>query len=355
MPNSIDNLSWTCPTARTPADNVLLAHGEGGRLMRKLLRERILPILGVASQEDAAAVNFVRGDCDENRLAITTDSFVVSPLFFPGGDIGCLAVYGTLNDLAVAGAQPLCLTLSLIIEEGFSLELLERILTSAAVAAKATNTPIVAGDTKVVPRGAADGLFINTSAVGRYRAATLLSSHSIQVGDILIASGPIAKHGIAVLAARENLQLQPAPHSDCASLVDACRSIQLALGSDLHAMRDATRGGVSAVMHEWAEACGATLQLVESQLPVADETRGACELLGLDPLVVANEGTFVAAVAPQAAERALEALRQCPVSAAAQVIGRVIEPLAFPVVIERLFSKLQPLDEPSGAQLPRIC
>ncbi|MEO8268953.1 MAG: AIR synthase-related protein, partial [Aureliella sp.] len=176
-----------------------------------------------------------------------------------------------------------------------------------------------------------------------------------KVGDVLIASGPIGQHGIAVMAARENLQLQPAPRSDCAPLVDACRSLWEALGSDLHAMRDATRGGVAAVMHEWAEGCGATMQLVESQIPVANDTRGACELLGLDPLVVANEGTFMAAVAPQAAERALESLHRIPVSASAQVIGRVIEPLAFPVVIERIFSKLQPLDEPSGAQLPRIC
>jgi hydrogenase expression/formation protein HypE len=340
----------TCPTERANGDCILLAHGEGGRLMRQLLRERIVPILGTSTVEDAGRI-----PTDAGELAITTDGFVVSPLFFPGGDIGSLAVFGTVNDLAVAGADPLCITLGLIIEEGLPLDQLDRILSSIAAAAKECEVRVVAGDTKVVPRGAADKLFINTAGVGRYRDVSRLSCQRIQVGDVLIVSGPIGQHGIAVLAARENLNLHPEPQSDSASLRMACAALHNELGHDLRAMRDATRGGVSAVLHEWAEASSTTLKLDENKLPVTATTRGVCELLGLDPLYVANEGTFVAAVKPAAQKRALEVLRSLSVSAQAQVIGTVIAKRSSPVVIERMLGSLQPVDEPTGAPLPRIC
>jgi hydrogenase expression/formation protein HypE len=328
----------------------MLAHGEGGRLMRKLLKERILPILGGPANEDAASFT-TRAE----ELAITTDSYVVSPLFFPGGDIGSLAVYGTINDLAVAGAEALCITLGLILEEGLPLEILDRVLQSVADSARECGVSVVAGDTKVVPRGAADKLFINTTGVGRYRFANRLSSDSIQEGDVLLVSGPIGQHGVAVLAARENLDMSPAPRSDCAALHHACAALQGAIGSDLRAMRDATRGGVSAVLHEWADASHKTMKLVQSKIPVSAEVQGVCELLGLDPLYVANEGTFVVAVAPTVADKAIDALRSLHVSKSAKAIGSVMSKQSSPVVIERMLGVLQPVDEPSGAPLPRIC
>ncbi len=340
----------TCPTERINSDCILLAHGEGGRLMRQLLRDRISPILGTITSEDA-----VRIAVDAGELAITTDSFVVSPLFFPGGDIGSLAVYGTVNDLSVAGADPICLTLGLIIEEGLPLQQLDQILISIAAAAQACGVSVVAGDTKVVPRGAADKLFINTTGVGQFRAASRLSCEFLQPDDVLIVSGPIGQHGIAVLAAREKLNLHPEPRSDSAGLHMACAMLHRELGSDLRTMRDATRGGLSAVLHEWSDASCMTMKLDESKIPVNSTTRGVCELLGLDPLYVANEGTFVAAVKPSALNRALQVLRSIPVSAKAQAIGTVVAKLSSPVVIERLLGSLQPVDEPAGAPLPRIC
>lgn len=340
----------TCPVERISSDCVLLAHGEGGRLMRHLLKTRILPILAVEATEDSGRICVESGE-----MALSTDSYVVSPLIFPGGDIGSLAVYGTANDLAVAGADPICLTVSLIIEEGLSFDVLDRVLLSISNAAIECGVQIVSGDTKVVPRGAADKLFINTTGVGRYRSASRLSCGSIKVGDLLVASGPIGRHGIAVLSARERLRMIPEPRSDSAALQVACAALHNALGTQLRAMRDATRGGVSAVMHEWAEASQSTMRLEEVRIPVASNTRGICELLGLDPLYVANEGIFLSAIAPDAIDRALEVLHAIPVSASAQLIGRVIARQSSPVVIERMLGVLHPVDEPSGAPLPRIC
>lgn len=345
--------NFQCPAPLPPlSDCVTLAHGEGGFMMRRLIRDRIWSKLPPLATDlgDAADVGKVEGS-----IAVTTDSYVVSPLFFPGGDIGSMSVYGTVNDLAVAGAEPLWLTLSLIMEEGLSLTILDRVIESIANAAKICNVKIVAGDTKVVPRGAADGLFINTSGIGRLLRTPLVGASQIQVGDLLIVSGPIGCHGIAVLAARENLGFTPEPRSDSASIQYATCTLHSAIGGDLRTMRDATRGGLSAVMHEWAEASGLTMKLDESRVPVTAEVRGVCELLGLDPLYVANEGTFVAAIAPRAVDRALRELRAIPQTAASCVIGEVIESKISPVVIERLLGRLVAVDEPAGAPLPRIC
>jgi hydrogenase expression/formation protein HypE len=339
-----------CPSEKAEKDVVLLAHGEGGRLMRRLLRERIVPILGTSSREDATRFPIGVGE-----IAVTTDSYVVTPLFFPGGDIGSLAVHGTINDLAVAGAEALCITLSLIIEEGLSFETLDRILQSVANAARECGVSVVAGDTKVVPRGAADKLFINTTGVGRFRNGTRLNCESIREGDILLVSGPIGHHGVAILASRENLCLTPEPRSDCAALHQACAVLQDALGGNLRAMRDATRGGVSAVLYEWSEASNKTMKIDESEIPISPEVQGVCELLGLDPLYVANEGTFVAAIAPTSVDLAIEVLRSLRVSKSAKAIGCVLRKQSSPVVIERMLGLLQPVDEPSGAPLPRIC
>jgi hydrogenase expression/formation protein HypE len=345
------NLNCPIPAAGS-SNRVMLAHGEGGRLMRQLITQHILPtldneILRVAS--DAATLPVLGG-----RIAMTTDSFVVSPLFFPGGDIGSLAIYGTVNDLAVAGAKPRWISLALILEEGLELTVLERVLASIAAAAERARVSVVTGDTKVVPRGAADRLFINTTGIGEFIAAPAAGPHAIEVGDELIVTGPIGCHGIAVMAAREGIEFDPPPRSDSAPLAGAVHALQKA-GLRVRAMRDATRGGVGAVLYEWAEACGKTLAVEEQLLPVLAEVRGACELLGLDPIHVANEGTMLVAVPRGESERTVDILRGISETASSVCIGRVEPPGLAAVVVERGAHQQIPLDEPVGAPLPRIC
>ncbi len=348
--------SWqlNCPVSlRDHAECVTLAHGEGGRLSRKLIQERILKILQpVASQflDDATRLPH-----SGQPLAMTTDSFVVTPLFFPGGDIGSLAVYGTVNDLAVSGARPLWLTLSLIIEEGLPLAVLERILESVARAAGETAVQIVAGDTKVVPRGAVDGLFINTAGVGELLAPVPPGPEQLQAGDELIVSGPLGQHGMAVMAVREELGIEPLPQSDSGSLFPAVEQLRHALGSRIRCLRDATRGGAAAVLHEWAEACGKTLSIEERTLPVTPEVRGISELLGLDPLHIANEGTMLLAVEQGAAAEAVAQLQTIPGMERASRIGVVRERGVAPVTVQRTLGADQPLADPLGSPLPRIC
>ncbi|MFN0056570.1 MAG: hydrogenase expression/formation protein HypE [Planctomycetales bacterium] len=347
--------TWTtaCPIgAADVEDRILLAHGEGGRLMRRLLQQTILPALagdGPRDLEDAARLPAVPGP-----LAFTTDSFVVSPLFFPGGDIGTLAVYGTVNDLVVSGARPLWLSLSLILEEGLPLAVLERVIRSISAAATVAGVQIAAGDTKVVPRGAADQLFINTSGIGQLWESPPPGAGSLLPGDELVISGPIGRHGIAVLASRENLGFEPPPESDCAPLIEPAARLRDA-GIPVRAMRDATRGGVAAVLHEWAEASGITLTIDEHSLPITPDVRGACELLGLDPLHVANEGTMLVAVAAGCGAAAVAALRQSAISAGAALIGQARPQGLAPATVRRVLGTEQPLDEPQGSPLPRIC
>jgi len=358
MPNESNDrpTAWglACPVPIDPqGERVTLVHGEGGRLMRRLIRERILPRFdGRALNElgDAARLESVEG-----RLAVTTDSFVVSPLFFPGGDIGSLAVHGTVNDLAVAGARPLWLTLSLILEEGLPLSVLEAVLESVAQAARETNVAVVTGDTKVVPRGAADGLFLNTTGIGQLIDPVPPGPTALGEGDELLVTGPVGRHGIAVLSARESFGFEPPPRSDSAPLVRVAETLRAALGPRVRAMRDATRGGVAAVLHEWAEASGHSLRVVERDVPVSADVRGACELLGLDPLHVANEGTMVVAVEPGAGDAAVAALQGIPESCGSARIGRVTRRGLAPVTVERMLGPEQILDDPAGAPLPRIC
>jgi hydrogenase expression/formation protein HypE len=345
-------MSMTCPVPDDSGDRVLLAHGEGGSLMRRLLAEHILPGLGhhpAAPLDDAAVMPRIDGP-----LVVSTDAFVVSPLFFPGGDIGTLAVYGTVNDLAVRGAQPLWLTLALVLEEGLPLATLDRVVKSIAAAARRCGVTVVAGDTKVVPRGAADGLFITTTGIGRLAELSPLGPTTIEVGDVLLVSGPVARHGIAVLAVREEMGFDPPPRSDCGPLLDLIASLRAA-GIRPRAMRDATRGGVTAVLHEWARDCGRTLVVEESSVPLTADVRGVCELLGLDPLSVANEGTMVVVVGRDDVERTLSALRSATGGEHATRIGEVRAAGVVPVVVRRALGREQPLIEPSGAPLPRIC
>ena len=332
-------------------DQITLAVGDGGKAMRDFLGQHVHRKLSGEFEEirDAADLGVVDGS-----LAMTTDSFVVSPLFFPGGDIGKLAVCGTINDLAVAGAEPHCLTLSLIIEEGFSLIAIDTLLDSVADACRECDVPVVAGDTKVVPRGAADGLFINTTGIGRLRQPTLAGPARIEEGVDLIVSGPIGEHGLAVLCAREELGFEPMPRSDCRPLHRIAGRLHERLGEELVAMRDATRGGVAAVLHEWAEACSMAMWIDESAIPLAESSRGVCEALGLDPLFMACEGTFVAAVRHSASATALEIMGEFSFAAEARVIGRAQARSLSPVVVRRAAGIDQPLDEPL-TMLPRIC
>lgn len=350
----MDTVGFTsCPVIMPgAAGHVVLAHGEGGRLMRQFIRQEIMPVLDnefLALAGDAAALPISAG-C----AAFTSDSFVVSPLFFPGGDIGSLAVYGTVNDLAVAGARPRWISLSLILEEGLELEVVRRILNSVAAAARRAGVVVVAGDTKVVPRGATDRMFINTSGIGEILAAPPPGPQTLEVGDELIVSGPIGRHGIAVMAVREGLDFDPPPQSDSAPLVAAVDALRAA-GIPVRAMRDATRGGVGAVLYEWADAAGVTLAIEDRLLPVDPHVRGACELLGLDPIHVANEGTMVVAARRGDSDRVLSALAHVPETAQSVRIGRVEHRGVAPVVIERGAGQRVPLDEPLGAPLPRIC
>ncbi|TVQ02796.1 MAG: hydrogenase expression/formation protein HypE [Planctomycetaceae bacterium] len=342
----------SCPSpARDDGERITLAHGEGGRRMRRLLQERILPTLGITVGDSADAASL--GNVGQS-LAMTTDGYVVSPLFFPGGDIGKLAVFGTANDLAVSGAAVRWLSLGLIIEEGLAWSLLEAVLKSIAEAARLVGAPIVTGDTKVVPRGAADQLFLTTTGVGELFPVVPPGPTALRPGDVLIASGPIGCHGVAVMAARERMGFLPPPTSDCASLLPAVAAM-FAKPIVPRAIRDATRGGTAAVLHEWAELSGLAMRVDESQLPITPEVAGVCELLGLDPLHVAGEGMMLLAVSPEQADAALEALRGTEVARFAQPIGEVIPRRLSPVLVRRGLGRELPLDEPLGAPLPRIC
>lgn len=351
-------LSWNCPSLVTgDAERISLAHGEGGRLSRQLIRDHILPRLGNSLLEelgDAARLSLNELPSAEPSLAFTTDGYTVSPLFFPGGDIGRLAVFGTVNDLAVSGATPRWLSLGMILEEGLPLELFDRVLDSVRVACEAARVQIATGDTKVVPRGAVDGLYLTTAGIGQFHFSIPSGPHSLQPGDAIIVSGPIGSHGAAVLCAREGFDFDPPPNSDCAPLTEPIAQL-LRKGLMPRAMRDATRGGVAAVLHEWTEACGLSVTLAEEQIQVAAPVCAVCELLGLDPLHLANEGTFLLATPPDLAETTLHVLRQFDVSRSVTIIGRIGPARRTAVSIVRVSGREVPVDEPAGAPLPRIC
>jgi len=344
-------MTLDCPLPHPASDRVLLAHGEGGRLMRRLIRDVLLAALDNAHLRplgDAALLPPFDGP-----VVTTTDCYVVSPLFFPGGDIGSLAVHGTVNDLAVSGAEPLYLTLGLIVEEGLPLETLRALVRSLGAAAEACGVPVVAGDTKVVPRGAADGLFVCTTGLGQLRPGVDLGCHRIRPGDRVLVSGTLGDHGLAVLSAREGLGLGDELRSDSAPLTGLVASLFDA-GLDVRFLRDPTRGGVAAVLHEVAEATGLSIAIDEAALPLSEAGRGACEILGLDPLFVANEGKVVVFVSPAGADAALACLRRHPLGRDAARIGTVGEGPAG-VLVRGPLGVPRVLDEPAGAPLPRIC
>lgn len=334
-------------------DLILLGHGSGGRLSHQLLDELIIPIVSgitVSGQNDAALLEPVSG-----RLAYTTDSFVVDPVFFPGGTIGSLAVHGTVNDLAMMGAKPLWLSVGLIIEEGFSKADLKTILVDMRQAADSAGVRIVTGDTKVVPRGKADKIFITTSGIGTVEHDISIHGANAQPGDVVIISGTIGDHGIAVMAGREGLEVSADIVSDSAALNGLTEKVIGTVGDSLHVLRDPTRGGVATTIKEIAQQSGVSITLYEDALPVKQAVRGVCSILGLDPLFVANEGKLLAFVAAEASETALAAFKQHPLGVNAAIIGSVEAGSAGRVRMETAIGGVRAVEMLSGEQLPRIC
>jgi len=342
----------SCPAPLRTSDTVLLGHGSGGKLTAELIRDVFLPALNnpVLSRLDDQAIVNVGGQ----RLAFTTDSFVVKPLFFPGGDIGSLAVHGTINDLAMGGAKPLFLSAAFIIEEGFSMDQLRRVAASMQRAASAAGVQVVTGDTKVVERGKGDGLFINTTGVGIVADDVELSADRAQPGDKVLLSGSIGEHGIAILAQREGLEFETTIESDSAALHTLVTGM-LHAGQGIRCMRDPTRGGLSSALNEIASRSHVGIELEEQAIPVREEVASACELLGLDPMYVANEGKLIAIVDSATAADVLVAMRLHPLGGQAQIIGTVGKETPGLVTMRTALGTTRIVDMLTGDQLPRIC
>lgn len=333
-------------------DRILLAHGGGGLLMRQLIRDVFArafanPILD--AEHDSAVLPPLQG-----RLALTTDSYVVRPLFFPGGDIGKLAVFGTVNDLAMSGARPRYLSVGMILEEGLPMETLKRLVFSMRDAAERCGVRIVTGDTKVVERGKGDGIFINTAGVGVIEHRLLIEPASIREGDVVLLSGDLGRHGVAIMAAREGLEFETTIESDCAPLSPLVLEL-LDAGVEVHCLRDLTRGGLAAALNEIASRAGCGIEVDEARIELDPQVRGACEMLGLDPLYVANEGRLVAFVPEAHAEKALERMRRTAEGSGARGIGTVRRGHEGRVHLRSGVGVSRRLDLLSGEQLPRIC
>ncbi len=342
-----------CPAPLTDTERVQLGHGSGGKMSAALLRERFLPAFSntmLAQLGDAAVLPVHNG-----RIALSTDSFVVSPLEFPGGNIGHLAVHGTLNDLAMMGATPLYLSAGFILEEGLPLPLLDRVIRAMADSAALANVSIVTGDTKVVERGKADGLYINTTGIGMVDDAFAPAPTLARVGDVVLVSGPIGRHGIAVMSARDSLGFEVDVASDTACLYPLVCALRDAVGDGVHALRDPTRGGMASALNEIAAAAHVGVELVDGEMPVPGPVAAACEMLGLDPLYVANEGLLVAFVDKALAGKALAALRAHPLGESAAAIGRVVAAHPGMVALRTGIGGMRIVDMLPGDQLPRIC
>lgn len=350
MENSQD-FSFSCPIPTQHYPNILLAHGGGGKLMHQLIEKIFLPTFGTSksSQHDAATISL-----NGVKIAFTTDSYVVNPLFFPGGDIGSMAVHGTVNDLAMAGARPLYLSAGFILEEGLPMETLWRVVQSMQQAAKNANVQIVTGDTKVVDRGKGDGIFINTAGVGIIEHSQLIAPQSVQLEDVLLINGDIGRHGIAIMAVREGLEFETTIESDSAPVADLVMEL-LDAGIEVHCLRDLTRGGLASTLNEIAIAAAVGIEIDETLIPVREDVQGACEILGFDPLYVANEGRFVAFVPAREAQKALEIMRSHPLGTNACQIGKVTPKNPRLVTMHSKIGAARIIDMLSGEQLPRIC
>lgn len=338
-------------------NSITMAHGSGGKAMRDLIEDIFLGSFDndlLAPLEDQARIDLASLTAQGNRLAFTTDSYVVDPIFFNGGDIGTLAVNGTVNDLTVGGAIPLYLTCGMIIEEGLTVEDLRRIVSSMKVAAQIAGVKIVSGDTKVVERGAADKIFINTAGIGVIPAHINVSSSSAQPGDIVLINGHIGDHGAAIVGARGDLAIESNIASDCCALNSLVADL-LAACPDTHCLRDATRGGIATVLSEFAAASKVCIKIDEKALPIRVEVRGICEILGMDPLYLANEGKLVAIVPANQAQAALAAMRKNEAGRESAIIGEVSQAPEETVILKTIFGGERIVDMLVGDQLPRIC
>ncbi len=336
---------------------ITMAHGSGGKAMRELIEQLFVEAFNnplLAAMEDQAVVSLEELRQRGTRLAFTTDSYVVNPLFFPGGSIGELAVHGTINDLAVSGATPLFLSCGMILEEGLSIDVLGQVVSRMKEAAAQAGVSIVTGDTKVVERGAADKLFINTAGIGIIRGDVEISASRARSGDVVITNGNIGDHGVAILLARNELALESTVESDTQSLHDLIR-LMLEVCPDIHCLRDATRGGVATVLNEFATASEVGIHLAESAIPVQETVRGACEILGLDPLYLANEGKLAAVVPRESADRLVELMRAHPAGRDSVIIGEVKDDPKGAVLMATAFGGVRVVDTLVGDQLPRIC
>lgn len=346
------NLS--CPVPRVADDRIVLAHGGGGRLTHQLIEKIFMPAFGnpMLEQRHDGAVLPVNG----SRLAFTTDSFVVRPLIFPGGNIGDLAVYGTVNDLAMCGARPLYLSAGFILEEGLEMETLRTVVTSMQKAATKANVKLVTGDTKVVDKGKGDGVFVNTSGIGLIEANVnaTIGPALVQPGDAVIVSGDLGRHGIAILSVREGLEFESPILSDTDCVWPAVEAL-LNAGIEIHCLRDLTRGGLATTLNEIASDRNICIQLEEALIPVDEIVQGACEILGLDPLYVANEGRFAVFVPAAQADKALEVMKNVEVSHGAVRVGKVEQSPGRTVVLQSRIGGNRVVDMLSGEQLPRIC
>jgi len=342
---------YTCPLPIRPTDTVVLGHGSGGTLSHDLLKRLFLPDLGKAAPralDDSAVIVM-----DGQRYAITTDSHVVSPLFFPGGDIGRLAICGTVNDLAMVGAIPIALTCGFVLEEGLSFDVLQRVVASMKDAAKEAGVYIAAGDTKVVQKGSADKLFINTSGIGKITDGVNISGANAKEGDVVIISGTIGDHGIAVLSARENLGFETALESDVAPLNHLVQAMMNA--GEIHVLRDPTRGGLATTLVEIAKQSNVTIELQETKIPVKPQVHAACEMLGFDPVYVANEGKLVAFVKESDAEKILDVMKKTKYGEDSTVIGKVTGSGRSQVRLRTAIGGTRLVDMLPGEMLPRIC
>ena len=350
--SEIDDPGFSCPLPISQYPQVMLAHGGGGKLMHQLIEQVFVPAFRndlLGTRHDGAVF-----EIEGARLAMTTDSYVVRPLVFPGGDIGTLAINGTVNDLAMCGARPLYLSAGFILEEGLPMELLWRIVQSMRRAAEIAGIQLVTGDTKVVDKGKGDGIFINTAGVGAIEHSLTIAPGQIRTGDRILLNGDLGRHGIAIMAMREGLSFESEIESDCAPLAKLVLHL-IREGIEIHCLRDLTRGGLASALVEIAETATRQLHIQEKDIPVREDVRGACEILGLDPLYLANEGRFLAMIPDRDSARALEIMRDYPGGETACLIGEVGEAASPRVLMKSAIGATRIVDMFSGEQLPRIC
>lgn len=346
------NFELSCPIPINQYPQILLAHGGGGTLMHNLIEKMFMQEFKnpeLEARHDSAVINL-----DGKRLAFTTDSYVISPLFFPGGDIGSLAVHGTVNDLSMSGARPLYISAGFIIEEGLPMDTLWKVVQSMHNAAKEAGVEIVTGDTKVVDKGKGDGIFINTAGIGIIEHNLTINPSSVKTGDIIIVNGDIGRHGIAIMAKREGLEFETTIESDSAPLNVIIQDL-IKAGLEIHCMRDLTRGGLASALVEIAEASKQNVNIIESDIPVREDVHGACEILGFDPLYVANEGRFIVILPEKDAIKALDIMKKSENGKNSKIIGKVTDEHKGLVTMKSKIGAVRIVDMLSGEQLPRIC